>query len=512
MKRYIGWIASLIICLITSCEKENTMEPVPDPTYVETEDYVDLGLDGLLFATKNLGAKRPEDFGNYFAWGEVKPKSYYDWKTYKWAEPTTEENYVYDIITFSKYCYYTYDKPDYPFLQPEDDAATVILGEGWRIPTFEEMIALLKCEYRRAVRNGVFGYEYIGPNGNSIFLPACGDIVNDELFNVEIGGKYWCSDCPTGTAATILDIDRYGAPWGGVELRSLGLPIRPVKTEKAPAVSGLILIFNVLDRYIAQAKQLLATIDPADYGEEDYQNLENAYKTAIETREHPDPAEQRVINEAAQRLHLAISDLKPLPKPSDIKAVDLGLSVRWASANVGARDEDDYGYYISWGEVAPKPIGYYRWNDYLLCKEVNEDNNDYSQLTEYVTDSRWGEVDNKIRLDPEDDAAHVYLGGNWRTPTTEEARELLEKCSFEEITRRGEPVMKVIGPNGNSILFPYAGYASWQSWVVFNVSCWTSDLDPDYPINAYGFQLTGFSGPKISNPRIDGLTVRAVCP
>ena len=516
MKKHICWLFSLMICMIPSCEKGNNMEPVTVPVYVETEEYVDLGLDGLLFATKNVGAKSQEDSGDYFAWGETKPKSYYEWKTYKWAEPTTEEHYVYDEITFSKYYYLGFDNPDYAFLQPEDDAATVILGEGWRTPTFEEMIELVKCDYRRAVKNGVFGYEYIGPNGNSIFLPACGDILWDEIINKEYGAKYWCSDCPSGTVATILDINEHGAPWGGRECRYLGLPIRPVKTEKAPVANEL--IFNVLDRLIGQAKQLLATINPLDYSTEDYQSLEDAYKSAVDIRENIEKRDginrdkQNAVNDAAKRLRLAIIDFKPLPKPKDIKAVDLGLSVRWASANIGARNEDEYGYYISWGELTPKPIGFYRWEDYLLCKEVNEANNDYSQLTKYVTASKWGEVDNKTRLDLEDDAAHAFLGGNWRMPTTEEAKELLDKCTFEEILRQGEHVMKVTGPNGNYILFPYAGYATWQTRVEFTVFCWTSNLVPDYPVRAYGFQLTGFPNPMQRTDRIDGLTVRAVCP
>ena len=507
MKNLFCWSLSLLIILIASCDRRDRFVPEPVPSYVETEDYVDLGLDGLLFATKNVGAKNPEDAGGFFAWGEVKPKSYYDWKTYKWANPATEREYIYDEVTFSRYSCPWDGTPDYPFLQPEDDAATVILGEGWRTPTFEEMIELLKCEYRRAVRNGVFGFEYIGPNGNSIFLPACGDIVEDHLINVEYGAKYWCSDCPTGTSATILDIDRFGAVWGGHELRMLGLPIRPVRTEKAPVVRGL--IFNVLDRYIEQAGQLLATIKREDYSAADCQNLEDAYGQAVAVRENPE--KQKFIDEAARSLRLAIMDLKPLPKPSDITAVDLGLSVRWASANIGARNEDEYGYYISWGELVPKPIGFYRWTDYLLCKEVNEADNNYTLLTKYVTDSRWGEVDNKTRLDPEDDAAHEYLGGDWRTPTTEEAKELLEKCTFEEIFRRGEHVMKVTGPNGNHILFPYAGYACWQSRVVFTVSCWTSDLVADFPVRACCFNLTGFAGISWED-RIDGLPVRAVCP
>ena len=508
-----------MICMILSCEKGNNMETVPVPSYAETEDYVDLGLDGLLFATKNLGAKSPEESGYYFAWGEVKPKSYYDWKTYKWAEPTTEENYVYDNLTFSKYYYLGHNNPDYAFLQPEDDAATVLLGEDWHTPTYEEMFELHKCACRKAVKNGVFGYEYIGPNGNSIFLPACGEMLFDQRINAESGVDLWCSDCPTGTVATILYINKHGHVWNDKECRYLGIPIRPVKTKRASEVPELIL--NVLNRYIEQAEQLLATIEPEDYSAADYNELYDAYRHAIEVRENAEKKEamnhaekqdkQEAINNAAMRLHLAIIDLKPLPKPSDIKAVDLGLSVRWASANIGARDEDEYGYYISWGELTPKPIGYYRWNDYKLCKEVNEDNNDYSLLTEYVTMDGWGEVDNKTRLDLEDDAAHAYLGGDWRMPTSEEAKELIEKCTFVEMVRRGEPVLKVIGPNGNYILFPYAGYATWQTRTVFTVFCWTSDLCPDYPIRAYGFELTGFR--KIQwTERIDGLTVRAVCP
>jgi hypothetical protein len=509
MKKQLYALFSLVICVFTSCEKSDDHDAGSSaPSYVETADYVDLGLDGLLFATKNLGAKSPEDFGDYFAWGEVSPKSYYDWKTYKWAEPTTEENYIYDRITFSKYFYPDNVHPDYAFLQPEDDAATVILGEGWRMPTFEEMSKLMSCEYRRAIKNGVFGYEYIGPNGNTLFLPSCGKIVEDVLINVEYGVKYWCSDCATGNVAPIIDINEYGGVWGGKETRSLGLPIRPVRTEKATITRDL--KYNVLERYIEQAKQLLATIKPEDYSVTSYQSLDNTYKHALDIRENA--LTQQQINEAAQKLRLAITDLYLLPKPSDIKAVDLGLSVRWASANVGARNEDDYGYYLSWGELTPKPIGYYRWDDYKLCKEVNEDDNAYSKFTKYVTNSAWGEVDNKTRLELEDDAANAYLGGNWRMPTSEEAQELIEKCTIEEILRRGEHVMKVTGPNGNYILFPFAGYASWQKRVVFTVFCWTSDLDPSFPAHAFGFELTGFQNPKEWTDRIDGLTVRAVCP
>jgi len=134
---------------------------------------------------------------------------------------------------------------------------------------------------------------------------------------------------------------------------------------------------------------------------------------------------------------------------SDYEAVDLGLSVKWASCNVGATVPEEYGGYYAWGETEEKTDC--SWTTYKWCN-----GSEYS-MTKYCTDSHWGTVDNKITLDPEDDVAHVKWGGGWRMPTLSEIQELCNDCSWEWTSVNGVNGYKVIGTNGNSIFLPAAG-------------------------------------------------------
>ena len=109
-------------------------------------------------------------------------------------------------------------------------------------------------------------------------------------------------------------------------------------------------------------------------------------------------------------------------------AVDLGLSVLWASCNLGASTPEEYGDYYAWGETTAK--NYYDRSTYKWC-----DGSNYSRtMTKYCTDSSYGTIDNKTVLELNDDAAHVRLGGNWRMPTEEEWHELLVWCSVDRIS------------------------------------------------------------------------------
>ena len=125
---------------------------------------------GLKWATCNLGATAPEEFGDYFAWGETEPKDDgYSWSTYQFG--TSQDG------PFSKYVINpsegTVDYKD--ILDPEDDAACVNLGGSWRIPTADEWNELIgSCSWTWTTENGVAGMLVIGPNENSIFLPAAG--------------------------------------------------------------------------------------------------------------------------------------------------------------------------------------------------------------------------------------------------------------------------------------------------------------------------------------------------
>ena len=143
-----------------------------------------------------------------------------------------------------------------------------------------------------------------------------------------------------------------------------------------------------------------------------------------------------------------ISDSKKTS--SQYEAVDLGLSVKWATHNVGASKPEEYGGYYAWGETEVKEN--YTWETYKWC------NGSYDTMTKYCTNSNSGTVDNKTVLDPEDDVAHVKWGGSWRMPTMAEQDELRTKCTWQWTTLNGVNGYRVTGPNGNSIFLPAAGY------------------------------------------------------
>lgn len=154
--------------------------------------YVDLGLpSGLLWATCNVGAEAPEDYGDYFAWGETTPKDYYDWSTYQYC------NGSYNTLT--KYCNqsnYGYNgfTDNLTTLEPTDDAATANWGNGWRMPTMEEFEELYNnTTVTWTQQNGVNGRLFTAANGNSLFLPAAGCRYVSSLYGIGDGGRYWSS-------------------------------------------------------------------------------------------------------------------------------------------------------------------------------------------------------------------------------------------------------------------------------------------------------------------------------
>ena len=138
------------------------------------------------------------------------------------------------------------------------------------------------------------------------------------------------------------------------------------------------------------------------------------------------------------------------PAETQYEAVDLGLSVKWATMNVGATSPEDYGGYYAWGETEEKDN--YDWITYKWC------NGSYNTMTKYCANSSYGIVDNKTTLDLEDDVAHVKWGGSWRMPTKAEQDELSNNCTWEWTTQNGVNGCKVTGSNGNSIFLPGAGY------------------------------------------------------
>ena len=155
-------------------------------------EWVDLGLpSGLLWAECNLGATKPEEYGDYYAWGETSTKEVYTWETYKYCTAVDEDGW---IKTLSKYNTDSeYGTPDHLTpLQPSDDVATAKLGNGARMPTETEWNELLdNTTSEWTTVNGVYGRRLTASNGKSLFFPAPGGRYGSELHYAGENGVYW---------------------------------------------------------------------------------------------------------------------------------------------------------------------------------------------------------------------------------------------------------------------------------------------------------------------------------
>ena len=186
--------------------------------------------------------------------------------------------------------------------------------------------------------------------------------------------------------------------------------------------------------------------------------------------------------------------------------VDLGLSVKWATCNVGASKPEEYGDYFAWGETTPKST--YDWSTYKYC------NGSFDSLTKYNNKSSYGAVDNKTVLEAADDAARANWGGSWRMPTWDEQDELREKCTWKRTTQNGVKGYKVTSKiNGNSIFLPAAGFRNGSSLTCAGSYgyCWASSLNTLNPSNAWDVGFSSDDVYRSSNNRYFGFSVRPVC-
>ena len=491
-------------------------------------DYVDLGLS-VNWATCNVGADKPEDSGDFFAWGETSP--YYEsldplvWKEGKergYNRNSASDNYndrgsVFGTkqpapaSTSAKYSIETGAKQQ---LDPEDDAAHVNWGGSWRMPTMEECQELIdNCTWEATARNGVKGYEVKSKtNGNSIFLPAAGNyvgisnnptIILDDENNPDAGQKiylgcYW--------SATLSPNYSYRASyllftineWNNilkVEVleREYGCPIRPVCpkffTQDIPEagdwISGVVSdslgpLAKVSVMELDTACIIIKTVPTSSEGLFSLLliNPNDSLRFSFDGYYDVTVPVDRLRYEITLQL-----DRTPKPDPrslirygtgteADHEYVDMGLSVKWATCNVGAEYPDDYGDYFAWGEISP----YYESQDPLVWKEGAEKGYDnYTFNYSYDEKSRvrlyYGtpeilhveyhkyKVDGKTQLDLENDAAHMNWGGAWRMPTDNEFKELIDSCTCTYSEMNGVSGYTFKSKiTGNSVFFPGAGY------------------------------------------------------
>ena len=206
-----------------------------------------------------------------------------------------------------------------------------------------------------------------------------------------------------------------------------------------------------------------------------------------------------------------VNDKIWLEAPKKYTFIDLGLSVKWAEQNVGAKKPEDIGLYFAWGETQ----GYsgitdnkkFTWADYKLCGGSN------STLTKYNNNSSYGTVDNLTTLEQVDDAAYTS-DKTCRMPTKEELEELTANTTSTWETLNGVNGRRFTSKtNGNSIFVPAAGYCSNGSvyYVGSNGGLWSSSLYESNSRYAWGLNFgSGDVGVYDIGYRYDGLTVRAV--
>ena len=201
-------------------------------TDISKPEAVDLGLpSGIKWASFNVGASSPEEYGDYFAWGEIQTKTSYSWSNYLWYNGYYTRVNKYCPVAETEY----WDGGGTPdgktILDLEDDAARANWGGTWRMPTDEEWTELRECcLWEWTTYEGVKGYKVYGPeSGKTIFLPAAGRIVSSYHDSPGVYGEYWSSLLEAGYSpgACFVSFDSDGVRRRH-ELRSCGFSVRPV--------------------------------------------------------------------------------------------------------------------------------------------------------------------------------------------------------------------------------------------------------------------------------------------
>ena len=463
-----------------------------DPSGSDPHTYVDLGLpSGLLWATCNVGADAPEEYGSYYAWGETSQKDNYKWETYQYCNGNLNNLTKYCASSSSGYNGY---RDFLGILLPEDDAATVNWGSAWRMPTKEEWQELLdNTTSNWTTQNGVKGMLFTASNGHTLFLPDAGCYMNDLLLSGYHGYYYSSSLCMTTSwKAHGLDfksnqcvLSEYG--------RDLGYSVRPVRCKNS--------VINVA------ASEGGEVSGGGTYMDHSNCNLVASPREGFYFVYWTENGE--VVSTDASYTFV-VSGNRNLVANFIAAFVDLGLpsGLLWANWNVGANAPWETGNYFAWGETQPKVC--YDWNTYLYA------NGNYNELTKYCSYSFYGfenYTDNLTVLLPEDDVATVGWGEAWRMPTQEEWRELLDNTTQSWVTMNDVNGKLFTASNGRSLFLPVTG--CWYNDALTGGSSiigyyWSSSLDTSIPCNAIYLEWGSSYGYMNRGSRDEGYVVRPV--
>ncbi len=441
---------------------------------------VDLGLT-VEWGSLPVGSHNSKEYGRYFSWGETSTKNRYSLNTAENAGLAPSELKQKGIIDSTS-----------GQLTPEHDVATLYASHGWRTPSEEELKDLISyCDWKWTEQNGVKGYSITGTCGGQLFLPANGRKNAQTSQFIGEQGFYWSSNTRKqegaidGAMALQFDAKSktvtYAQRYFGFNTLFVRDAQRSIQLTKK--IKNLFCEYperfeaTVYPDWIAQCREIqwstssdsIATFDENGvlHGHLNGLVMVYAYMPGVGT----DSFQVRVIQ----------------------KYVDLGLSVKWASMNIGAELPEDHGDYFAWGETNSKLI--YDWDSYL-CKQAQ---------CGLPVDSLSGlpSIDS-TRFD----AATVIRQDGCRMPTFDELKELQTKCKWTW-TDGGYNVQ---GPNGAVIFFPAAGNKSGMLTNLEGISgyYWCATPATGYPDNANYMVFYKGSHSMYNGARSLGYTIRPV--
>ena len=526
-----GWAQNMTVRMTNNETHVYKVPQVAELTFSDDEtvyEWVDLGLpSGTLWATRNVGAEKPEDPGNYFAWGETTEKTFYSWVTYKLAGGTDK--------TMKKYCtnsnYGTVD--NLTSLQAEDDAASVNWNNDWQTPSKDQWQELLysgvtKVEF--LTQNEVNGLKVTSLiNGASIFLPAAGYYNN---VGTQTGILYTGTFCLYWTRTLKEDRSNsahymfYQSSGGEVTYseRYVGFSVRPVR-RKIQLVTGINLSPTRISLQVNASKQLKATVLPVDADNRSvHWGSSNPAVATVDVDGKVTGKSKGTTTITCRALdgsdvsavcEVTVGGAPTHSVTSGREWVDLGLpsQTKWATHNIGANSVEEYGYYFAWGETTTKDE--YNWHNYHFSNDGSS-----TLMTKYVTNATYGTIDNLNLLERADDAASVLWGASWQMPTADQWSELIDdkNTTYELTTINGyDGIIFTSIKNGESIFFPAAGYHDEAkiSGMSKEFGYWTRTLSKSNNSKAARFMMntTGGMAPQMnyeSAPRYRGFPIRPV--
>ena len=519
------------------CEVTVTSGTTPDSG---NHEWVDLGLpSGTKWATCNVGASSPEEYGDYFAWGETSTKTNYSWSTYKWmnaGQSSWKQINKYTFADGQTACWYsggTFIGDGKTELEPEDDAATVNWGSDWQMPSPAQIQELYNSSYTTTqwiTVNGVKGRKVTSKsNGNSLFLPAAG-LRDTSLINAGSNGHYWSRSLWTNFSdfayCLKFDFGSIGIANDG-KSRYYGRSVRPVRVQETvpvQLVTSITLSPSTVTLEPGGTRSLTATVTPSDATNKEL--TWSSSNTSIATVS----TSGMVTAKAAGSCTITATAMdgsgvkgtcQVTVKSPDTGTtnghewVDLGFpsGTLWATCNVGASSPEKYGNYYAWGETTTKSkywvdtyqhcwgnaSGSARWTKYCLQSEYG-----YQNMTDGLSE-----------LQPVDDAATANWGSGWQMPSDIQVQELFSNTTKEFTTQNGVNGLKLISKsNGNSIFLPAAGgYSAPFGGAGNRGQYWTRSLYTSHSAYAEDFSFYFDEGKSYINLfqfREFGLTVRPV--